>query len=572
MTRVDEYNARGAAHRAARERAQKSERLIGIARLVCFLVFITQVGSVYYRSEPASVAWIAASISMALFVFLIAKNAEARDRARLFAAREAQCRDGANRVQRRWDDLPPALELAFAPAHAFAEDLHVAGAHSLARLLPTVSRASGGPVLAEWLLSEVPPSIDVIHARQRAVSELAPRAEFREQLSVLGSRGLVGSRGTIEKFLAWAEEPGARSSIGNVRWVARVLGIATIAAFVAALLGRVPPAVPLFLIVINVAVTAAYGRAIRSVLDVIAGHEWRLRGMADVFAHAVNDAFEAPMLVELQQRMGGGAAVRAFAAFDRLAKLGEVRLSPMGHFVLQGLALWDFHVVDAVERWRNENGARVRGQLQALGELESLAALATLGYDHPTWTMPTVAQNPAQALAAENLSHPLLPEGEGVGNDVTLGAAGQILLITGSNMSGKSTLLRAIGLNAVLAQLGAPVSAAAMRISPHRVRTSIDARDALDRGLSLFMAELLRIKSMVDAARADSAYPLLYIADEMLRGTNAADWHARRCINAILEKLVAAGAVGVVATHDPDVANDVGLKPHLDPSAFHRAL
>jgi DNA mismatch repair ATPase MutS len=237
----------------------------------------------------------------------------------------------------------------------------------------------------------------------------------------------------------------------------------------------------------------------------------------------------------------------------------------MGHFVLQALTLWDFHVVDAVERWRDRNGAQVRERLRALGEFEALAALAALAYDNPAWVMPVVEHDDVNALVATDLSHPLLPDGEGIGNDVRIGCAGQILLITGSNMSGKSTLLRAIGLNTVLAQLGAPVSATSMHLSPHRVRTSIDARDALDRGLSLFMAELLRIKSIVDAARAEAPVPLLYITDEMLRGTNAADRHA--AVISILEKLVASGAVGVVATHDPDVANNVGLKAHLD--SFH---
>ncbi|HEY4131693.1 MAG TPA: hypothetical protein VGM50_13830 [Gemmatimonadaceae bacterium] len=564
MTRVDDYNTRATAHRAAREKAQRAERAVGIARLVCFLVILTQGAALYYRSEPPAIAWVATIASVGLFGFLIVKNSEARERARLFAALEAQCRDGANRVQRRWEALPAALELSFAPTHAFAEDLHVAGAHSLARLLPTLSRSMGAPVMAEWLLSEVPPSAEVVHTRQRAVEELAPRAEFREQLSVYASR-VVGSRATLENFLAWSETRATGSSLGAVRWFARVLGVATVVAFGAALTGAVNPTVPLILVAVNVAMSAIYGRAIKSVLDVIAGHDWRLRGMAEVFAHVVHAPLESPMLITLKERMGGEDAVRAFGAFDRLAKFGEVRLSPMGHFVLQALTLWDFHVVDAVERWRDRNGAQVRERLRALGEFEALAALAALAYDNPAWVMPVVEHDDVNALVATDLSHPLLPAGEGIGNDVRIGRAGQILLITGSNMSGKSTLLRAIGLNTVLAQLGAPVSATSMHLSPHRVRTSIDARDALDRGLSLFMAELLRIKSIVDAARAEAPVPLLYIADEMLRGTNAADRHA--AVISILEKLVASGAVGVVATHDPDVANNVGLKAHLD--SFH---
>jgi DNA mismatch repair ATPase MutS len=291
-----------------------------------------------------------------------------------------------------------------------------------------------------------------------------------------------------------------------------------------------------------------------------------LRGLADVFGHAVHEKCGAEMLVDLKARMGDEDSVSAFAQFDRLAKFGEVRLSPMGHFVVHALTLWDFHVVDAVERWRDMNGKHVRERLRALGEFEALSALATLAYDNPTWAMPKIAIDASHALVAKELAHPLLVADEAVTNDLSIGEAGQILLITGSNMSGKSTLLRSIALNVVLAQIGAPVCASSLRLSPHRVRTSIDARDALDRGLSLFMAELLRIKSIVDAAQADAAYPLLYVADEMLRGTNATDRHA--AVISILEKLVASGAVGAVATHDPEVANDAGLKPHFDSYHF----
>jgi hypothetical protein len=565
MTPVDDYTARAETHRRARDAARRTTRTIGVARLLCFLVALTQVGALVYGTEPAAVAGAVLAVLVLVFVALIAKHAAIHERVHIFSALERACRDGVNRVLRRWEDLPPALELDRSPTHAFADDLHVAGAQSLARLLPPMSRPAGAAVVSEWLLAETPPPVEVIHARQSAVAELAPRAEFRETLSVLASR-LAGSRTTVETFLSWAESGDRTSLVGRLRWVARLLGVITILSFFAALLQLVSPAIVTGLIVVNLIVAVAARRALNSVLDVVAGHEWRLRGLADVFRHTMSEPFDAPMLVDIKSRMGGDEAVRAFASFDRLAKYGEVRLSPMGHVVLQALTLWDVHVVDAIEDWRAAHGSRVRERLRALGELEALAALATLAYDNPSWHMPVVDGNSPIAFEATDLAHPLLTAGEGVGNDVALGAAGDILLITGSNMSGKSTLLRAIGLNAVLAQLGAPVCASMMRLSPHRVRTSIDARDALERGLSLFMAELLRIKAMVDAARAASPYPLLYIADEMLRGTNATDRHAAAVT--ILARLVAAGSVGVVATHDPELANDAELRPRLHPFHF----
>ena len=268
-------------------------------------------------------------------------------------------------------------------------------------------------------------------------------------------------------------------------------------------------------------------------------------------------------LIALTQRLGGSESVSAFGWFDQLAKFAEVRLSPMGHYALQALVLWDFHVVDALERWRMRHGPSARGWLRALGDVEALAAFGTLASDNPAWTFPAIADDPRTTLDATNLAHPLLGPIERVGNDVSIGGAGDVLFITGSNMSGKSTLLRAIGLNVVLAQAGAPVCASAMRLSRVRLRTSVDATDALERGLSLFMAELLRIKAIVDDARADADCPLLFIADEMLRGTNARDRHA--AVITILGQLVREGAVGVVATHDPDLAADERLRTHVRP-------
>ena len=430
-----------------------------------------------------------------------------------------------------------------------------------------MSRVAGRGVVREWLLAESPPDAPTLRERQSAVRELVSRAEWRERVTVLASR-LVANETTVDEFVRWAESDATPPS-ATLRWTARVLAVVAVGTFVAAVAGAVPAAAPLVAVAVNLVVTVVTRRATTSAMNVVAGHETRLRGLGDLLAQAgdgLRDEVESPLLARLYAALGGGAAVGAFRWFDQLARFAEVRLSPMGHFVMQALVLWDIHVVDALERWRARHGRSVRAWLRALGEIEALAALATLAYDNPSWSFAELDDGAAATLEATGLAHPLLAAGVAVPNDVRIGGPGEILFITGSNMSGKSTLLRGIGLNLVLAQAGAPVCASSMRLARARLCTSIDATDALERGLSLFMSELLRIKAIVDAARAPADCRLLYIADEMLRGTNARDRHA--AIVTILGQLVRAGAVGVVATHDPDLARDPRLESHLHPHHF----
>jgi hypothetical protein len=561
---VADYQSRASAYRASADEATRVERRLGVARLACFAVG-TLAAIAVAESQIDALFGVAIIVVAGAGLFaLVGWNARVRERARTLRALERGCGAGVARALRDWDAMPRPVEIELPVDHAFAGDLHVAGSHSLARLLPPVSRVAGRRVVGNWLLAELPPSVDTLRERQAAVRELKPRAEWRERLSVLGGR-LTGEPSSAEVFFTWAEGEARTQSTRRLRWLGVGLGTITVASFVAAVAHLMPARVPVLLIVLNLLITLATRRSVNGAIEAVSGHETRLRGVGDVLRHALFERFDAPALTALAGRLGEGDAVRAFGWFDQIAKLAEVRLSPMGHYALQALVLWDLHVVDSLERWRARHGRHARGWVSALGEIEALAALATLAHDNPAWSFPVVEQRAGSVLDATNLAHPLLSAAVVVGNDVSLAGPGDILFVTGSNMSGKSTLLRAIGLNVVLAQAGAPVCARQLRVVRMRLRTSVEATDALERGLSLFMAELLRIKAIVDAARTPAGAPLLFIADEMLRGTNARDRHT--AVITILGQLVRAGASGVVATHDPDLAADERLRPHIRP--FH---
>jgi DNA mismatch repair ATPase MutS len=243
---------------------------------------------------------------------------------------------------------------------------------------------------------------------------------------------------------------------------------------------------------------------------------------------------------------------------NRILGYGELRRgAAILHFPVQALTLWDFHVLFALERWRRTSGGRVRGWLDALAELDTLSQLATATRDHEHWTVPVL--DSADTIIAEALGHPLIPDDRRVANDVSVGPRGTVLLITGSNMSGKSTLLRSIGLNIVLAQCGASVCATRMHLPETDLQTSIRVQDSLERGLSYFMAALARLKGVVDAAEHERpGRCLVYLLDEILQGTNSIE--RGLAVRAVTRHLLEAGAIGAMTTHDLALAEEEPLK------------
>jgi DNA mismatch repair ATPase MutS len=287
---------------------------------------------------------------------------------------------------------------------------------------------------------------------------------------------------------------------------------------------------------------------------------------ADLFAHAVHAPGEAPLLAAIRARLGtsGADAPECLRRLNRILGFAQLRAgAAIFHFPIQALTLWDFHVFFALDAWRRTVGPSVRGWMEAIGELDALCALAQVKADYPAWALPEVtdAGTDVKRLVASNLGHPLIPDDRRVGNDVEVGPPGTLLLITGSNMSGKSTLLRAIGLNAVLAQAGGPVCADALRMPAVDIETSIRVQDSLEHGLSYFMAALARLKGVLDRARhrlaGDDGRIVLYLLDEILQGTNTGE--RAIAVRGVARHLLDAGAIGAMTTHDLGLATEEPL-------------
>jgi hypothetical protein len=457
-----------------------------------------------------------------------------------------------------------------------ANDLDLLGHASLQHLLNTPTTPVGLATLRDWLLTPAPPTI--ARERQPAVAELAPLNDLRDQFALRG-RLMGATQADYERFLRWAEHA---PWLPGRRWlllVARVLPLATLLLAGAQVAGLLTPPLWLAGIIVGLAVTQTIGRAVNQEIDEVAERQQVFATYAELFQMLNSQPFGAPELRRLQADLAaaGLRADRHMRRISRLMALADLR-GWMFFYPIQLATLWNVHVLWLLDGWRHAAGGSARRWLATLGEFEALAALATLAHDHPGWAFPKLYdpqsgvkdqevigdQTSSQSmrgladriLAAHGLGHPLLPPDVCVRNDVSVGPPGHFLLVTGSNMSGKSTLLRAIGLNVTLAQAGGPVCAEMLQLRPVALATSMRVQDSLEQGVSYFMAELQRLKQVVDVAEqacTRGERTLLFLLDEMLHGTNTTERQiaARR----IILHLLSLGATGAVSTHDLTLAD-----------------
>lgn len=562
---VEKYAGRASKHAAARDVERRASLVLSRWRLATFLPALTLLILAIQYGQP--VLFALAGALFVTFAILVVRHARVEERAAWFESLRVVNERAIARIRRDWDSLPPG-ELSLAqlhdsappdPAgHPYAVDLDVFGRASLYQWLGPAATASGAATLARWLLG--PASPEEVRLRQEAVDDLAPRDDWRERLAAFGAVS-TGSRPLpVGGFLTWTESDTpplpffaairttAYFITGSI-WILILLHVAGVA----------PALWPIPLVAgMILSFLTAFG--VHHAFNAAGAGQRALKQYAALLGHVVSPQFQTAKLAAIQQRLGSHTepAPVAMKRLNTILGFAELRQgSALLHFPIQALTLWDFHVLFALERWRRSTGPHVRDWLDAAGEIDALACLSAVRHDHPAWCQPRIVQE--RVLRARALGHPLIPEERRVANDVSVGPPGSVLLITGSNMSGKSTLLRAIGLNAVLAQAGAPACAADLQMPPADLHTSIRIQDSLERGISYFMAALARLKLVVDAAEREAEdRVLLYLLDEILQGTNSVE--RGMAVQAVARHLLAAPAIGAITTHDLAVAQDEPLR------------
>jgi len=449
-------------------------------------------------------------------------------------------RKGLARIEDRW--MGPGDTGALVDTHSslYATDLDLFGRGSLFELLSLARTRMGEDTLAGWLLEPSP--VPQLIERQAAIAELRSRLDLREDIAIAGEDAKIGVH--PEALMQWAEAPN-RLSHGWLRWLSLALAIAAAAsAFVWADLGF---KAPFFAVVfIELLIIASCRRQTAEVLHSTEHALEDLKLLSSVLARVERERFDAPRLQAIHASLSSNQ-VAGSRAIGRLRTIVEHIRSLENPFMrlLNIPLLYSVQTAYAAEAWRSTHGPAVRNWLNCLGETEALLSLSAYSYEHPADPFPEFLDG-APCFAATALGHPLLPAAHCVRNDISICGETRIVLISGSNMSGKSTLMRAIGINTVLAMAGAPVRATRLQLTPLHLGASILINDSLQEGSSRFYAEITRLRHICDLAERKP--PVLFLLDELLQGTNSKD----RLIGAegVVHALLASGAIGVISTHD----------------------
>jgi len=568
------YRERSQRFAEMQRQCAKRSRLVANIRLVIFLAAGLSILRLMDPSAWIGYTWFAAAAVLSLaFLALVLYHNALKARCQWFEDLSKLNDEGLARRARDWSALPERDDDDTTREHPYAEDLDLFGHESLFALLGTVGTQPGRRTLRTWLLEPAEPQ--TIRERQAAVAELAKLVDEREEITVRGRMMPEESPDRVESFLAWAEDTPWLVRKRLLVWTARLLSIVP-AVFIALDIADIVPYTAWVLaLIVNLAFTyLAGGGRIHKTFNRAFARESSVQQYAELFRLLSSTAFRTKALQRIGSLLAAGAVspYTQMRRLHRLNALSEVRFS-MPYIGIQALTLWDFHVMLLLEKWQATAGRQVRSWLSALGEADALAALSALHFDNPGWAFPDISKEKDGVVEAEGLGHPLLADDVRVANDVTVGPQSTFALITGSNMSGKSTLLRAIGTNVVLARAGGPVCATSMRMPPLILETSMRVRDSLQQGLSHFMAELERLKGVVDTARKaakDGGSTLLYLLDDIFQGTNSAERQiaARKVIAFLLDT----PAIGAVTSHDLELAETKELSAACVPVNFSETI
>ena len=536
-----EYRSRLAQRRATHERLTEVDRRFSYARLATFVLGALLTVLTW---QGISSAWLLA-LPVTAFIVLVRRH-ENLIRARDAAARAiAFYERGLARIEDRWPGTGEPGDRFRDDRHLYANDLDLFGQASLFELLSIARTRAGEATLAGWLTT--PASPEVISQRQQGVEELTASLDLREALSLAGADVRAGVHG--DELVAWAESPALLSPA----WVRRLaLALTTAVVITTALWLARGDELPL-LITLGIQIGFAWPqqRRVERALHRAAAAARDLDILGHLLERLEREQFSTPRLSALRRALDArdGLASSSIHALHRLVELHEWQHNLI--FLMLSLPfMWGTHVAWAIEAWRSRHGRHIRAWLDAVAELEAFSSLSAFRFEHPGDPFPQVVVSngtaPVAIFDGTGLGHPLLPAVRCVRNDVRLDDAQRLLVVSGSNMSGKSTLLRTVGINAVLALAGAPVRAASLRISPLALGATLRIQDSLQEGRSRFYAEITRIRELSDLTSGPR--PLLFLLDELFHGTNSHD----RLVggSGVLRSLLDRGAIGLVTTHD----------------------
>lgn len=546
---LNEYAARKhdrAATVAARER---THIYLGNAKVAIFVATLIYT-AVRLGDLSSTVYGVAATLFVALSIW---HELVMRSLARAQAA-VAYYGDGEDRIHDRWMRDEPSGERFRDRDHPYADDLDVFGARSLFQLLSGCRTPMGEAQLARWLLHPSPSP--EVRDRQARIAALRQRVDLRERIAVVNA----GRRRSIEagRLVAWAEE---RPSLPTIRF--GIVGMALL--FLAALAYSMNDGPGIYvgiILLVNLGIFGWLAKRANAIVESLAAstESAAIDLIANVIKAIEGETFSEPELIALSRRLTGDTPSLVSKRIARLARISDWADSRHNVFLrLSELPLlFTLQVAFAAESWRKSHGPRFRDWVDAVGEMEALLSLAGYSYERPDDPFPELVESTTPLFDATGVAHPLIPAAEAVRNSLSLGDP-RVFIVSGSNMAGKSTLMRTVGINAVLALAGAPVRAERLRISPLAIGTCLRHSDSLQEHRSGFYTEALRIRLICNLL--DGPLPLLFLFDELLAGTNSKD--RRIAAEGVVRTMLSRGAIGMITTHDLALTEIAEIFPGL---------
>ena len=540
---LEEYAARQRDREAAAKARERTHVHLGNAKVAIFIAAVIYAGYALTRDPSAIVFGIGAAVFIALSIWHeVVRRALARAQGAV-----TYYADGIARIEDRWMRDTPSGERFRDAKHPYADDLDVFGRGSLFQLLSSCRTPMGEERLARWLLQPSP--IPALRERQSRVAALRGKIDLRERIAVVNA----GRKRSMhaERLIAWAEEP---ASLPPLRVVTLILAVAFVALLTWYLKGG--PGIYVGIVtVINIVVLAVLFKRSEAIAEHLssATESAALDLFASVIKEIEAESFDDAALAGLARRFTGdaGPASRGIAQLARISDWADSRHNAFLK-ISEIPLLFTPQLAYAAESWRRRHGRSLRDWVDAIGEMEALLSLAGYAYEHPAYPFAEFSEDKAPRFEATEITHPLLPA-SAVSNSLILAQDSgpntrdpQVLLVSGSNMSGKSTLMRTVGMNALLALAGAPVRAQRLRLTPLQIGTCLRHTDSLQEHRSGFYTEALRIRSICDLL--DGPLPVLFLFDELLSGTNSKD--RRVAAEGVVRTMLDRGAIGMVTTHD----------------------
>ncbi|MEA4903069.1 MULTISPECIES: MutS family DNA mismatch repair protein [Desulfitobacterium] len=487
--------------------------------------------------------------AVALFSYLAIQHKHVRTQLRYSEILIGLNRQGEDRLLGDWVKFPDLGSEFKDENHPYASDLDLFGQGSIFQWINSAQTPQGRETLANILKEPLKNTSEITH-RQTAITELGQKLSWRQRFE---SEGILisGQLNPTDSLIRWAEETDEAYLQPMVKLGMRVFPAVTLIMIVLYAFHLVPWQIPILLAAAQFLLLKVYGAERSQALSTVYRFEASLKTYTEMLKHFENQNFNSEWLKIRQKKLCDQAEQPAYQQIKRLSKIADwISSRENAIFIIVNiLTLWDYQCMIALEEWKKKSGKLLKNWLEVLAEVEALSSLSNIRFDNPDWAIPVI-HGSADALSSLKMGHPLLTR-KRVTNDFAMKSPSGVILITGSNMSGKSTFLRTIGSNLVLAYAGAPVCAEEFSCSMMNIWTCMRVSDNLEQSISSFYAEILRIKQIVEAAKTDK--PVFFLLDEIFKGTNSHDRHYGA--KALINQLQKDGALGLISTHDLELGD-----------------